>query len=76
MPDRHGYPSTPWDWAGGYPQRITGPDATLIAEVYENPVPCSPEIVEELSADWSPPYQFKIEDGELVIRRAENGHPR
>jgi hypothetical protein len=30
-------PSLPWTWTGGYPQRITGPDATLIAEVYENP---------------------------------------
>lgn len=29
--------SLPWTWTGGYPQRITGPDATLIAEVYENP---------------------------------------
>lgn len=31
------YPSTPWTWTGGYPQRITGPDATLIAECWENP---------------------------------------
>lgn len=30
-------PSLPWAWTGGYPQRITGPDATLIAEVYEDP---------------------------------------
>lgn len=30
-------PSTPWVWTGGYPQRITGPDATLIAEVFEDP---------------------------------------
>jgi len=30
-------PSLPWTWTGGYPQRITGPDATLIAEVFENP---------------------------------------
>jgi hypothetical protein len=29
--------SLPWTWKGGYPQVITGPDATLIAEVYENP---------------------------------------
>lgn len=30
-------PSLPWTWTGGYPQRITGPDATLIAETYESP---------------------------------------
>lgn len=30
-------PSLPWTWSGGYPQRITGPDASLIAEVWENP---------------------------------------
>jgi hypothetical protein len=30
-------PSLPWTWTGGYPQRVTGPDATLIAEVFENP---------------------------------------
>ena len=30
-------PSLPWTWMGGYPQRITGPDATLIAEVFESP---------------------------------------
>ncbi len=30
-------PSLPWTWTGGYPQRITGPDATLIAEVFESP---------------------------------------
>ena len=30
-------PSLPWVWTGGYPQTITGPDATLIAEVWENP---------------------------------------
>lgn len=30
-------PSLPWTWTGGYPQRITGPDATLIAECWENP---------------------------------------
>jgi hypothetical protein len=29
--------SLPWTWTGGYPQRITCPDATLIAEVFENP---------------------------------------
>lgn len=32
-----GLPSLPWTWQGGYPQRITGPDATLIAETFENP---------------------------------------
>jgi hypothetical protein len=32
-----GLPSLPWTWTGGYPQRITGPDATLIAEVWESP---------------------------------------
>lgn len=43
MPDHEpqvplvGVPSLPWTWTGGYPQRITGPDATLIAEVFENP---------------------------------------
>jgi hypothetical protein len=30
-------PSLPWTWQGGYPQRITGPDASLIAECWENP---------------------------------------
>jgi hypothetical protein len=30
-------PSLPWTWEGGYPQRITGPDGTLIAECWENP---------------------------------------
>ena len=39
MADHHNpdVPSLPWTWTGGYPQRITGPDATLIAEVFENP---------------------------------------
>ena len=39
QPDRkpEGVPSLPWTWTGGYPQRITGPDATLIAEVFESP---------------------------------------
>ncbi len=32
-----GLPSLPWTWQGGYPQRITGPDATLIGETFENP---------------------------------------
>ena len=29
--------SIPWDWTGGYPQRITNPQGTLIAEVWDNP---------------------------------------
>lgn len=35
--DKSKLPSLPWVWTGGYPQRITGPDATLIAEIWENP---------------------------------------
>lgn len=31
-------------------------------------VPCSPEIVAELSADWSQPVQWRIENGEFVFR--------
>ena len=37
MSDKHGNPSTPWEWMGGYPQRITSADAILVAEVWENP---------------------------------------
>ncbi len=36
-PEPSSLPSLPWTWKGGYPQRITGPDATLIAEVFEDP---------------------------------------
>jgi hypothetical protein len=46
-------PSLPWTWTGGYPQRITGPDATLIAEVFESPdVPAviAPTICEAVNA--------------------------
>lgn len=49
MPDENGIPSTPWDWMGGYPQRITGPDATLIAEVWEDPD--SPAVIAPLICD-------------------------
>ena len=31
-------------------------------------VPCSPQIVAELSADWSEPVQWRIEDGLFVFR--------
>lgn len=31
-------------------------------------VPCSPEIVEAMSKDWSEPVQWRIEDGEFVFR--------
>lgn len=34
-------------------------------------IPCSPEVVTELTASWSPPVQLRIEDGELVLRRVE-----
>jgi len=36
-PKPESVPSLPWTWQGGYPQVVTGPDATLIAEVWENP---------------------------------------
>jgi hypothetical protein len=48
QPSEH-VPSLPWTWQGGYPQRITGPDATLIAEVWENPD--SPAVVAPLICD-------------------------
>lgn len=31
-------------------------------------IPCSPEIVAELSADWSEPVQWRVENGEFVFR--------
>lgn len=31
-------------------------------------VPCSLELVAELSGDWSRPVQWRIEDGEFVFR--------
>jgi hypothetical protein len=34
-------------------------------------IPVSPEMAEELSADWSPPVQLKIEEGELTLRVAD-----
>lgn len=37
MPDENGYPSSPWDWNGGYPQRVVASDGTLVAEVWEDP---------------------------------------
>lgn len=27
----------PWEWQGGYPQRITNPAAVVIADCFENP---------------------------------------
>jgi len=30
-------PDTPWDWHGGYPQRVTNGAATLVAEVFDSP---------------------------------------
>ncbi len=34
-------------------------------------VPCSPEVVAELTAEWSNPAQFRIEDGEFVFRTVD-----
>jgi hypothetical protein len=39
----------PWEWTGGYPQRITNGAAALIAETFENP-DMPPVLVEYLAA--------------------------
>lgn len=36
-------------------------------------VPCSPEIAMEMSADWSEPVQWRIEDGMFVFRYVDRG---
>ena len=63
-------PSLPWTWTGGYPQRITGPDATLIAEVFENPdVPAviAPLICDAVNA------RFGVDEGGTYLDpRPEN----
>jgi hypothetical protein len=61
-------PALPWTWTGGYPQRITGPDATLIAEVFESPdvaAVIAPTICEAVNAyfgvDGETTYPTRIE---------------
>lgn len=61
-PVRENVPSLPWTWTGGYPQRITGPDATLIAEVWE--IPDVPAVIAPLICDAVNAY-FGV-DGSLT----------
>jgi hypothetical protein len=44
---------------------------TTAAAVRQILVPCSPEIVAEMSADWSQPVQWRIENGEFVFRTVQ-----
>lgn len=59
--------SLPWTWQGGYPQRITGPDATLIAEVFENPD--LPAVIAPLICDAVNAY-FGV-DGALMYQEKQ-----
>ena len=62
---------------GGYPQRITSPDATLIAEVFEDPD--SPAVLAPLICDAVNAYsQLRelVRDAAVVIERMANGASR
>lgn len=63
-------PSLPWTWTGGYPQRITNPQAVLIAEIFENPdlpATIAPLICESVNTRFGfQPYDERIDPEDFI----------